>query len=104
MLNLFVLYLYKLINQNYITMTVLSNISTRTYEVSFIPSMKTPDEIVTDKVTIDALTSTDENNDELIYSLQEDLDAILDLKVGEGMPIQADRDNSKSIGIILRIK
>lgn len=40
---------------------------------------------------------------EYIYALREELDSILDLKEGEAKYVKLDRDDSESLGVILRI-
>jgi spore coat polysaccharide biosynthesis protein SpsF (cytidylyltransferase family) len=48
-------------------------------------------------------TILDPKNDfEYIYAIQEEIDKLLDLKVGESMYIQPIRDNNDTKGIILR--
>jgi len=55
-------------------------------------------------VTVERLTEKRDSEYEWIYSIQSDyLDQILDLKVGENIFFQPNRDDSKSKGIITRI-
>ena len=50
------------------------------------------------------LVKIDENGSEVFYALQEKTDEILDLKNGESLFFQANRDSVKDKGIILRIQ
>ena len=45
----------------------------------------------------------EDNNTELNYSLQMDLDIILDLKSGQALYIKLSRDNSEDLGVIKRM-
>ena len=49
------------------------------------------------------LLKVDEYSSEVFYSIQEKTDEILDLKNGESLYFQANRDNENDKGIILRI-
>ena len=49
------------------------------------------------------LLKVDEYSSEVFYSMQEKTDEILDLKNGESLYFQANRDNENDKGIILRI-
>ena len=55
-------------------------------------------------VTVERMTEEREREYEWIYSIQSDhLDEILDLKVGESIFFQPNRDDNKSKGIVTRI-
>lgn len=45
----------------------------------------------------------DDSNAEWKYAIQEDFDKLLDLKVGERMMMQFNRDNTDSTGFIKRV-
>lgn len=55
------------------------------------------------QLSIDRLLFPKENDFEYIYAINDLLDYVLDLKAGESMYFQCNRDNSESKGIILRI-
>jgi len=57
----------------------------------------------TQEVTFEELVSSKVNNYEFIYTLQEDLDSILDLKVGQSLYVKTTRDGSEDLGVICRI-
>ena len=50
------------------------------------------------------LLKEDENTTEVFYAMQGKTDEILDLKNGESLYFQANRDNETDKGIILRIQ
>ena len=50
------------------------------------------------------LLKVNEYSSEVFYSVQDKTDEILDLKNGESLYFQANRDNENDKGIILRIK
>ena len=50
------------------------------------------------------LVKIDEYGSEVLYSIQEMTDKILDLKKGESLFFKANRDNENDKGIILRIQ
>lgn len=58
------------------------------------------------KVPVDKLLKKDSNNDdELIYAMQDQIDEVLDLKVGESMYLSADRScPEQTKGILIRTK
>ena len=53
--------------------------------------------------SLDELLSED-NDFEVVYALQDIIDVILDLQLGDAMYFQPNRDDSKSKAIIVRIK
>lgn len=52
----------------------------------------------------DILSTSPDNDSELHYSLQENIDEVLDLKPNQSMTFLCNRDDINSHGIILRIK
>jgi len=74
--------------------------SNRKYKVAICDA----DGIALEKVSIRQLLSTDTgNNWEFIYSMQDIIDKVLDLKEGESITFQPNRDDPNSKGIIYRL-
>ncbi len=73
--------------------------SKRLFIVTFIEG---DDSFTKDNVSLELLLSND--NSEWIYACQEEIDNILDLKVGERFVMNFNRDNADSLGMIKRIK
>ena len=73
------------------------NDSNRTYSIAFIDDCM---ELI-DVISIEEILRNDHS--ELNYALQSVLDDVLDLKKGESMYFQPNRDNDNSKGIIVRI-
>jgi len=60
--------------------------------------------IIVQTISIEELIHGPEDNlSEWEYALRDDIDAVLDLKVGESMYFQPNRDNAGTKGIIFRI-
>jgi hypothetical protein len=82
------------------TKSLLALTSNRRYKVAVCDSAG----ISIEEVTILRLIITDnENNFEFLYAMQDIVDKILDLREGESMIFQPNRDDSNSKGIIYRI-
>lgn len=63
--------------------------------------------LTVEKLTVKSLlreSTPNENRYEYIYALQDIADEVLDLKTGESMVFQPNRDDPNSKGIILRIE
>lgn len=75
----------------------LFNTSQRMYEIFIIEN----GEAIKLKLSVESIFQESEN--EYMFALQEITDTVLDLKKGESMYFQPNRDNGKSRGIILRI-
>ena len=74
---------------------------TREYRLRFL------DNGVFDSARINAKILLDEtivNDYEYIYALRDIINEVLDLKIGESMYFQPNRDNADSKGIILRVE
>lgn len=56
------------------------------------------------EIELEKLLTKDEEATEVMYSLQDEIDSVLDLKKGESMFFRANRDNENCKGIILRIR
>jgi hypothetical protein len=77
---------------------ILSLNSRRKYEICVIESKA----LNIYKMTLGELLADD--GTELNYSLQDDIDLILDLGVFDSMPIKTNRDDQNAHGIIMRVK
>lgn len=60
----------------------------------------------TENITLNTLAQAvkEKNCAEIWYAMDDRLDEVLDLKVGESMYFQPNRDDKKSKGIIFRVK
>ena len=79
--------------------------SQREYHFMFLDLLPNSNELFLERViTIDYLFSKDSDGDvEYKYALQDEIDKVLDLKVGESMYISAIRDNPEQTkGILIR--
>lgn len=76
----------------------MGTISNRLYKVSFNSS----DGIEVSTVSFSTLISESDDR-ELIYSMQDVTDEILDLKIGDSMYFRPNRDDAQSKGLIVRI-
>ena len=73
--------------------------SKRQYKIAMIENETAT---IIEKTTIENILTDD--GFEYQYALQGEIDEILDLKLGESMYFQANRDDKNSKGVILRIK
>ncbi len=79
----------------------MSNLSNRKYKAVMLEQGETS----TAEISLGDLLEEDDqgNNWEYIYTLQEHVDEVLDLKVGDSAYFQPNRDNKKSKGFIYRV-
>lgn len=75
-------------------------ISRRQFALAFIEGEST----TTALPTLNEILSDENNAWEWQYALQDNIDAVLDLKVGERLNMNFNRDNADSFGTIKRIK
>lgn len=75
-----------------------TNLSRRKFKIVGIDTTETIE------ADYNALQLFQDDGTELTYSLQEDIDRILDLKEGQAIYIRLSRDNSENLGVLKRIK
>lgn len=77
-------------------------ITKRTYAIAFIEGDSTNSHPA---ISLSEILREEPTNDyEYYYAIQENLDAVLDLKVGDRLQMNFNRDNEDSAGFIKRIK
>jgi hypothetical protein len=74
--------------------------SKRKFLIVFIEGVSS---VVSRELSLNEILKEDNNAWEYIYAIQDNIDNILDLKLGERLEMQFNRDNKDSFGIIKRI-
>jgi hypothetical protein len=81
-------------------MTLKNFHSKRQYVIAFIEG----EAAVNDTLSLEQIYNTGKSDWEYLYAIQDKIDYILDLKVGERLEMNFNRDNTDSRGLIKRIK
>lgn len=84
---------------NYIFMAKISVNSSRRYSLQISEEGET----INKEISLVSLLVHNASDYEYIYSLSDEIDKVLDLKIKESMNFQPNRDNKHSKGIITRI-